>query len=173
MRSRWPAVAVLVLAGLTASCTTQISGTPLPGRVTVAPAPSTDPCALMTVDEAAELGFGRGQPDPGKPESRIPPSCTWKSADPDASLDDSIQVFYATKLNIGEYYSHPPEGQEQMGGITWQKYPSFFPDEMCDFAIVLSDTSFVAVAGQNFADSTKTCDVARKVAPVVARHLPR
>ena len=170
---RWSAVTVLVVAGLAAGCTTQISGTPQAGRVTVAPAASTEPCALMTIDEATALGFGTGVPDPGQPQSRIPPNCTWKSTAPDASLDDSVQVFYSTNLNIREYYSSAPEGEEQMGGVTWQRYPSVFPDSMCDFAISLSDTSFVGLAGENFDDSAKTCDVVRKVAPIVARHLPR
>ena len=169
MRGRLLAVTALV--AVAAGCTVRVGGTAQPGRVTVAPAPVTDPCGLMTIDEATALGFGTGTPDPGRRQSRIPPSCTWKPAEPDASLDDSVQVFYSTDLPVGEYYSNPPEGQAEMGGVTWEKYPSFFPDSMCDFAFVLSDTSFVAVTGQNFDDSTKTCDVARKVAPVVAGHL--
>ena len=59
-----------------------------------------------------------------------------------------MQVFYGTDLNIREYDSSAPEGDERRGRVTWQKYPSTFPGL-----------------------DVRLCDVVRKVAPVVAGHL--
>ncbi|HVV13574.1 DUF3558 family protein [Amycolatopsis sp.] len=168
--------AVLVVAGLVTGCTTTVTGSaqPVPGRVTVAPADSTDPCALLTTDEAAQLGLaGPGTPKPADRSARVPASCEWRSPDPDASLDDSVQLFYSTDLNIGEYFSQQATAQEQFGGVSWGNYPSLLGDVMCNLAVSLSDTSFVAISSQNFTEPTKACDYARKAAPIVATHLPR
>ncbi|NKQ53476.1 DUF3558 family protein [Amycolatopsis sp. K13G38] len=167
------AVAVLAAAGVVTGCTTKIAGTPQPGRVTVAPAASTDACSLMTADEAAGLGFATGVPEAAKPESRVPPGCLWKSSDPQASQDDAVEVFYSTDLAIGEYFSTQPTGEEPIGGVTWQNYPSAIGDSFCNLALPLSATSFIAISGSNFTDPGKACDVVRKVAPVIATHVPR
>ncbi|KAA9166842.1 DUF3558 domain-containing protein [Amycolatopsis acidicola] len=168
--------AVLAVAVLATGCTAELSGSaqPEPGRVTVTPAASTDPCAMLTTDEAGQLGLaGPGTPIAAQPSSRVPASCEWRSPDPEASLDDSVQVYYSTDLNIGEYFSQQPTGQEEFGGVSWGNYPSILGKVMCNLAVSLSDTSFVAITGQNFADPAKACDYARKAAPIVATHLPR
>jgi len=165
-------VAAAVLAAVT-GCTTVVAGTPQPGRVTVTPAASTDPCSLMTADEAAQLGFATGEPQEAKPQSLIPPGCRWKPVDPDASSEDEVDVFYATDLAIGEYFSAQPAGEETIGGVTWQNYPSAMGDVICNFAVPLAPLSFIAISGTNFTEPAKACDVVRKVAPVIATHVPR
>jgi hypothetical protein len=169
-------IVLFAVAGLVSGCTTTIPGTaqPVPGRIAVAPTTSTDPCSLLTDDEAAQLGLrGPGTPKAAEPQYRTPPSCTWSSSNPDASYDGSLQVFSSTDIPIGSYYSTQPDGQEQLGGVTWQVYPSAIGDFICDLAVQLSPTSFVALSSQDLADTSKACAIAEKAAPVVAKHLPR
>ncbi|TVT06658.1 DUF3558 domain-containing protein [Amycolatopsis bartoniae] len=166
----------LISLALTSACTSTIGGTaqPDPARVTVTPQASTDPCSLLTSDEAEELGLQvPGVPREAEPASRIPPSCNWSSTNPDSELDGSLQVFLSTDLNVREYYSSAPDGQEEFGGVTWDHYPSVIGDSMCDYAVTLAQLSFVTVSSQNFGDTTKACDTARAAAPLVAKHLPR
>lgn len=168
--------APLISLALISACTSTIGGAaqPDPARVTVAPRASTDPCALLTSDEAAELGLKvPGVPREAEPASRIPQSCNWSSTNPDSELDGSLEVFFSTDLNVREYYSQAPDGQEQFGGVTWDHYPSVIGDSMCDYAVTLSDLSFVTVSSENFDDPAKACDTARAAAPVVAKRLPR
>lgn len=171
---RWRVATVVVVAGLVSACTTTVSGTPqpAPGRVTVAPAASTDPCTLLTTDEAAELGLGPGTPIPAQPKQRVPPGCDWRPLDPEASLDDSLQAYYGTDQTMEEYFAAQPVGEKQLGGITWQHYSSIMGDWLCNLAVKLGETEFVVVAGQNLGDETKSCAVAERAAPIVARHLP-
>lgn len=169
-------IVLLAVAGVLGGCTYTVTGTaqPVAGRVTVAPQASTDPCSLLTNDEAAQLGLqGPGTPNPAQPQYRTPPSCTWSSANPDASYDGSLQAFYSKDMPIAEYYSTSSTGQEQLGGVTWTKYPSAIGDFMCDLAVALSANSFVALSSQNLADTSHACDIAEKAAPVVAQHLPK
>lgn len=167
---------VVVLAALLVTgCSTAVTGTPQPDprRVTVAPTASTDPCSLLTSDEATRLGLqAPGSPKPGDKRALIPPSCEWRSSNPDSDLDDSLQIFYATDLNVREYYSAAPTSQEQYGGVTWDNYPGVFGDSMCNLAVTLSDRSFIALFSQNFGDTSKACDTARKAAPIVAKRVP-
>lgn len=173
MKSRY--VLALAAASLVGGCTTTVTGTaqPVPGRFTVAPAAATDPCALLTDDEAVRLGFGApGTRKAARPESLIPPSCTWSTPDPN-DFDDSLQAIYSTDLSIGRYYSAQPTGEEQFGGVTWEKHPSPIGDFICDLAVELSAKSFVALSSQNVGDPSKACELAEKAAPIVARHLPK
>lgn len=176
MRARRVAVTMLVVGGVATGCTSTVAGLaqPEPGRVTVAPAASTDPCSLLTTDEAEQLGLvGPGVPKVAQPNIRVPAGCEWMSTNPDSSLDNSLEIFYSTDLATGEYFSSQSTGQEQLGGIDWDNYPSALGDTMCNLAVTLSQLSFVAVTSQNFTDSTKACDTARKAAPLVATRLPR
>lgn len=166
--------AVVALALLAGGCTSAVTGTaqPDPQRVTVTPAASTDPCSLLTSDEAVQVGLiAPGKPKPADLGARVPASCEWASADPDSDLDGSLQIFYSTDLNVREYFSDAPTGQEQLGGVTWDNYPSVLGDSMCNLAVSLSDLSFVALTSQNFAENAKSCDTARKAAPAVAANL--
>ena len=168
--------APLISLALVSACTSAVGGTaqPDPARVTVAPQASTDPCSLLTNDEAEELGLQvPGVPRAAEPASRIPQSCDWASTNPDSQLDGSLQVFFSTDLNVREYYSHAPDRQEDFGGVTWDHYPSVIGDSMCDYAVTLAELSFVTVSSQNFSDTTRSCDTARAAAPVVAKRLPR
>jgi uncharacterized protein DUF3558 len=169
-------IVLLVAAGLASACTATVAGTaqPAPGGATAPPRASTDPCSLLTNDEAAQLGLkGPGAPKAAQPRFRTPPSCTWLSANPDASYDDSLEAYYSTDIPIDSYYSGPPTKQEQLGGVTWSVYPSAIGDFMCDLAVKLSGTSFVALSSQNLADTSKACEIAEKAAPVVAKQLPK
>ncbi|TVT62976.1 DUF3558 domain-containing protein [Amycolatopsis rhizosphaerae] len=173
MRGRIAVAGSLLLA---TACTTAVPGTPHPqtGRVTKVPAASTDPCSVITNDEAAAAGLSApGEPKPGRPESRVPPGCVWHSGKPDGSTDDEITVFYSTDLPVGDYYPSRPDGHEQFGGITWDHYRGPLGDVECDLAVTLSSKSFLALSGQNYADPAKACDVVRKIAPIVAGHLAR
>lgn len=171
---RWRIAAVLAAAGVAGACTTTVDGTPqpVPGRVTVAPAASTDPCTLLTTGEAADLGLGPGTPIPAEPRQQVPPGCDWRAADPEADLDDSLQAYYGTEQTMAEYFAMQPVGEKQLGGRTWQHYSSVMGDWLCNLAIELGPTEFVVVAGQNLGDPAQSCVVAERAAPVVARHLP-
>jgi len=169
-------ILILTAALSLGGCTSVVTGTPeaAPGRMTVAPTASTDPCSLLTNDEAAALSLkGPGTAKPAEPKYRTPPSCSWHSSNPDASYDGTLETLYATDMPIGEYYSTQPAGQENLGGVTWEKYPSAIGDFMCDLAIKLSANSFVAISSQNLSDTSKACNLAEQAAPVVAKHLPR
>lgn len=156
----------LAVGALLSGCTAAVAGTPLP-------AASTDPCSLLTNAEAASLGLqGPGTPQPAQPQFHTPPSCTWSPADPDAVYGGSLQAFSSADLPIGGYYSTAPTGVERLGGFDWNRYSSPVGDFICDLAVRLSDTSFVALSSQNLADTSKACEVAEKAAPVVAGHLP-
>ncbi|AIJ20310.1 MULTISPECIES: DUF3558 family protein [Amycolatopsis] len=172
---RWRIAAVVAAAGLVSACTTTVSGTPqpAPGRITVAPVSSTDPCTLLTTDEAAELGLGPGTPKPAQPSYRVPPGCEWRSLDPDASLDDSLQAYYGTDQTMEEYFAAQPLGEKQIGGITWQHYSSIMGDWLCNLAVKLGEMEFVVLSGQNLLDPSKSCVVAERAAPIVAAHLPQ
>ncbi|WP_235022496.1 DUF3558 family protein [Amycolatopsis alkalitolerans] len=162
----------MLLAG---GCTSSVSGVPQPDprRVTVTPAFSTDPCSLLTSDEAVQLGLRvPGTPKPEDKGALVPPSCEWRSSNPVSDLDGSLQIFYATDLNVREYFSSAPSGQERLGGVTWDDYPSVLGDSMCNLAVTLSDLAFIALTSQNFVDGTKSCDAVRKAAPVVAKRIP-
>nr|WP_208407075.1 DUF3558 family protein [Amycolatopsis granulosa] len=160
---------------MVSACTATVGGTPqpAPGRVTVTPAASTDPCTLLTIDEAASLGLGAGTPIPANPKQRVPAGCDWRPLDPDASLDDSLQAYYGTGQTMEEYFATQPAGEEHLGGITWQRYSSVMGDWLCNLAVKLGEQEFVVVTGQNLLDESKSCVVAERAAPVVAGHLPQ
>ncbi|WP_236790142.1 DUF3558 family protein [Amycolatopsis sp. GM8] len=166
---------VVAAALLVAGCTSAVTGMPQPDprRVTVAPTASTDPCSLLTSDEAVQLGLqAPGTPRPEDKSARVPPSCEWRSTNPISEFDDELQISYATDLNVREYFSDAPTAQEQLGGLTWDNYPGVFGDSMCNLAVTLSDRSFIALASQNMTDEAKACDTARKAAPIVAKRIP-
>ncbi|GAB2980600.1 DUF3558 domain-containing protein [Amycolatopsis acidiphila] len=173
MRAR---VAVsIAVALLVSGCTNAVPGTaqPDPRRVTVAPRASTDPCSLLTSDEAVQLGLAApGMPQPEDKTALVPPSCEWNSTDPESEQDNSLQVYYATDLNVREYFSDAPTAQEQLGGVTWDNYPSVLGASLCNLAVTLSDRSFIALTSPNFGDPTHSCDTARKAAPLVAKRIP-
>lgn len=167
--------ATLAAALLAGGCTSSVTGTaqPDPQRVTVAPTASTDACSLLTSDEAVQLGLtAPGRPKPADLGARVPASCEWTSADPDSALDGSLQIFYSTDLNVREYFSDPPTSQEELGGVTWDNYPSVLADSLCNLAVTVSDLSFIALTSQNFGESGKSCDTARKAALLVAKRIP-
>lgn len=171
------ALTVPLAVALLAGCTSTVAGTaqPDPERVTVAPPASTDPCSLLTSDEAAQLKLQTpGVPQPEDKASRIPQGCNFKAAgNPDSELDGSLTIFYSTDLNVREYFSSAPVGQEMYGGVTWDHYPSFIGDSLCDLAVSVSDLSFIDLSSQNFTDGSKACDTARAAAAVVAKRIPR
>ncbi|GAB3575786.1 hypothetical protein GCM10027445_38770 [Amycolatopsis endophytica] len=171
---RWRIAAVVAAAGLVSACTATVTGTPqpAPGRVTVAPVSSTDPCTLLTTDEAADLGLGPGTPMPAQPKQRVPPGCDFRPTDPEADLDDSVQLFYGTDQTMAEYFAAQPVGEKELGGVTWQVYSSIMGDWLCNLGTELGETEFVVISGQNLMEPEKSCVVAERVAPTVATHLP-
>lgn len=174
MRKR--VVAGMVLALLAAGCTSTVGGTaqPDPERVTVAPQASTDPCSLLTSDEAVQLGLkAPGVPQPEDKAARIPQGCNWSADNADSELDNSLTIFYSTDLNVREYFSNAPVGQEQYGGVTWDRYPGILGDSLCDLAVTVSELSFIDLQSENFSDGSKSCDTARAAAAVVASRIPR
>lgn len=173
MRARLPVA--LTVALLAAGCTSTLSGTaqPDPHRVTVAPKPSTDPCSLLTSDEAVQIGLiAPGRPKPEDKAALVPPSCEWNAADPESEQDDSLQVYYATDLNVREYFANAPTSQEMLGGRTWDNYPGALGESLCNLAVTLSDRSFIALTSPNFGDPGHACDTARKAAVLVANRIP-
>lgn len=168
-------VASMAVALLATGCTSAVQGTPQPDphRVTVAPKASTDPCSLLTSDEAVRIGLkAPGTPKPEDKAALVPPSCEWNSANPDSEQDGSLQVYYATDLNVREYFSDAATGQEQLGGVTWDNYPSVLGNSLCNLAVTLTDRSFIALTSPNFGDPAHSCDTAREAAPLVARRIP-
>ncbi|GLY64031.1 DUF3558 family protein [Amycolatopsis taiwanensis] len=163
MKGRFLVPLVALLLG---GCTVAVTGTPLS-------ATSTDPCSLLTDTEAASLGLrGPGNPNPAQPQLATPPSCTWSSANPDATYDGTLQAFYSTDISIEKHYLTAPAGVERLGGVAWNRYLSPVGDFICDLAVKISDTSFVALSSQSLANPAKACDLAEQAAPVVAGHLP-
>lgn len=157
---------VPLVAFVLSGCTVTVAGMPLS-------ATSTDPCSLLTDGEAASLGLhSPGTPKPAQPELRTPASCTWAPASPDATYDSSLQAFYSTDTPIEGHYSTEPAGVDRLGGLDWSRYSSPVGDFICDLAVRLSDTAFVALSSQNLANPAKACDLAEQAAPVVAGHLP-
>lgn len=156
----------LAVGALLSGCTAAVAGTPLPAAL-------TDPCSLLTDGEAASLGLqGPGTPEPAQPRFHTPPSCTWSSANPDAVYGGSLRAFSSTNVPLSGSYSTAPTGVERLGGVDWNRYRSPVGDFICDLAVPLSDTSFVALSSQNLGDTGKACEIAEKAAPVVAAHLP-
>lgn len=163
---------LLVVALLVTGCTASVSGMPWPafGRATA----GADPCSLLTDAEAAQLGLQTpGRPKPAAPQYRTPPSCLWSPANPDAAYEGSLQAFYATNQAIDQYYTTKSTVRLQLGGVVWDRYPSAVGDFICDLAVRLSDSSFVALSSQDLANTTKACAIAQSAAPMVARHLPK
>lgn len=160
---------LLVVAFLVTGCTVSVSGTPRPAM-----ARGADPCSLLTGAEAAQLGLqAPGTPKPAAPQYRTPPSCIWSPASPDAAYDGSLQAFYATNQAIDQYYTTKSTVRVQLGGVIWDRYPSAVGDFICDLAVPLSASSFVALSSQNLANNAKACAIAQSAAPVVAKHLPK
>jgi hypothetical protein len=165
----------MAAALLAAGCTSAVPGTaqPDPHRVTVAPKASSDPCSLLTSDAAVQLGLiAPGTPKPEDRVALVPPGCAWKSANPESGQDNSLEVYYATDLNVREYFSDAPTSREQLGGVAWDNYPSVLGASLCNLAVTLSDRSFVALTSPNFGDPAHSCDTARKAAPLVAKRIP-
>ncbi|NIH83097.1 DUF3558 family protein [Amycolatopsis viridis] len=171
---RWRIAVAVAAAGLVSACTTAVSGTPqpAPGRVTVTPAPSTDPCTLLTIDEAASLGLGAGTSIPVDPKLGLPASCDWLPPGPDGNRDDSLQAYFHTGQSIEEYFAMEPAGEEHLGGITWQRYSYSMGYWMCELAAKFGEHEFVVIASRNWSDESKACVVADRAAPSVAGHLP-
>lgn len=162
---------LLAAALLVTGCTVPVSGTPSPaaGRSW-----AVNPCSLLTDAEATQLGLQTpGTPKPAAPQYRTPPSCLWAPASPDAAYEGSLQAFYATDQAIDRYYTTKSTVRVQLGGLVWDRYPSTVGDFICDLAVRLSNSSFVALSSQDLADTAKACSVAQAAAPVVARHLPK
>lgn len=159
-------VPLALCAALLSGCTVAVSGVALP-------AASTDPCSLLTDAEAASLGLqGPGTPQPAQPQFHTPPSCTWSPSNPDAVYSGSLQAFSSADLPISAYYTTAPAGVERFGGIDWTRYPSPVADFICNLAVPLSDSSFVALSSQDLADADRACDLAKDAAPLVGAHLP-
>ncbi|WP_165436350.1 DUF3558 family protein [Amycolatopsis suaedae] len=159
--------AALVLAG----CTSTVAGSARPGAAPAAPV--LDPCALLTPEQATFLELQpQGRLTPGKEDRRLPPSCRFSPAE---ANDDRSGVDIVASLSMSAATYHAGAAhieQVQLGGLTWNRYPSAFGDGFCNYAVVLSEQSFVEVTTTNFGDKSKACDLAKRAAPLVASHLP-
>ncbi|RZQ62075.1 DUF3558 family protein [Amycolatopsis suaedae] len=161
------ALAVAVLAG----CTSTVAGSARPGA---GPVPVSDPCALLTADQAAFLELVHpGQLRPGDIERQVPPSCYWEAHE-DSATDASFSTAAALDLPMEAYYGGKgPIGHVQFGGLTWEKHADpLTGGGVCSYAIKLSETSFVEIGSSNFSEETKACQKADEAAPFVASHLP-
>ncbi|HWD03070.1 MAG TPA: DUF3558 family protein [Amycolatopsis sp.] len=167
---RWVAVAaaVLVLAG----CTVRVDGEaqPVPGQGPVKPV--VDACSLLDQQQVTALGYREpGKPEKANPQRLTPASCSWNSADDNATLA-ILSVGWAVDLSQDEYLQGAlPKSQPQsVGGFTWTQYTSVLAGN-CDLYTTLGPKSFVYVS-VNYPDETKACELAKPVIPQVAAHLP-
>ncbi|WP_165436351.1 DUF3558 family protein [Amycolatopsis suaedae] len=159
--------AVLVLAG----CANTVAGSARPGAAPAAPV--LDPCALLTPEQATFLELQpQGRLTPGKEDRRLPPSCRFSPGE-DSDDPSGVDIVASLSMSLATFHAGAAPIEElQLGGLTWRRYPNAFGDGFCNYAVVLSEQSFVEVTTTNFGDKSKACDLAKRAVPFVAAHLP-
>ncbi len=172
MRVKWQVVAAVSAALVVTGCTVEVAGSasPVPGQGPVVKV--VDACTLLTPEQLDALGFKPGRPTPASKETRSPATCTY-SAKEDATPPVVMSVSWAVDQTLDDYLSGAvPKGDPaELGGLKWTRYASIFGAE-CDLYTTLGEKSFVTVGALIGEDDTAACDVAKRVAPVVASHLP-
>jgi hypothetical protein len=167
------AAVVLAAATLAAACATTIAGSaqPVPGQAPVKQA--ADPCSLLNAAQAGSLGAGpKGVFQQADPARSLPPSCVWTPADP-ASTVSMLTVTWSEDMSLDTYLDGAQPGEKfQLGGFSWARYTSTFGTSYCSLATEFADHSFVSLFSSNDQDESKSCDVAKAAAPLVASHLP-
>jgi hypothetical protein len=146
--------ALLAAATVAAACATTIPGSaqPVPGQAPVKVA--ADPCTLLNAAR------------------RPPPSCGWTPAGGTSTVD-MLTVTWSEDMSLNTYLDGAQPGEKfQLGGFSWARYPSTFGTSFCSLATKLAGNSFVSVFSSDNKDESKSCDVAKAAAPLVASHLP-
>jgi hypothetical protein len=176
VRGRGFAVFGLVMA-LLAGCTTTVTGTAAPGSPASGVEPGTssgEPCDLLTPEQATALDYEEeGAFTPGTPEQLMPAFCTWSPLYDDVGRD-SLDVYFSVDIPLVDYMDGVgPEWEEQIGGLTWARYPlSLGGDSLCALVTELSQSSFVLIMTSNILDEEAACDQAVEAAPFVSSNLP-
>lgn len=163
----------MLAAGLlTGSCTEVVGGTAQAPPAPPSPDPiaAGEPCGLLTPEQAKELGYeGEGEFKAGEPESLIPPTCRWTSADYE---QEGLTIGFAIDLPLVDYMDGvPAEEEQEIGGRTWGRYADPLGAGTCFIATELSETSFVVILSSNTSDESKMCDIALAAAEHVAGNL--
>lgn len=172
MRVNWRAVAAVSAALVMAGCTVKVAGSasPVPGQGPIKKV--VDACTLLDPDQVDALGFKPGSPHPASEKTRSPAMCTYAGKGDETpspiftvewSVDQNLDEFLAGAVAKGE--------SEQLGGLSWTRYGSIIASE-CDIYATLGEKSFVSVGVMAGEDDAKGCEIAKKIAPVVASHLP-
>ncbi|MBN6035387.1 DUF3558 family protein [Amycolatopsis sp. 195334CR] len=152
----------------------------LPGGAPAPPPPpkqesplaGQDPCATLTTQEAEQIGLLASSVKPF-PAGETSDGCQWSPADESGGRED-ITVTFENDQSVEESAAgEKPDAEEELGGRRWNVYDK--PAEingMCRVATATSETSHVAIMSSNFADESKSCELAKAAAPLVAAKLP-
>ena len=173
MRVKWRAVAAVSAALVMAGCTVKVAGSasPVPGQGPVKKV--VDACTLLSPEQVDALGFRPGAPHPASEQTRSPAMCTYRAKDDSATPSPIFTVEWAVDQNLDEFLSGAvAKGEpEQLGGLNWTRYGSIIASE-CDIYTTLGEKSFASVGVMVGEDVEQACQIAKKIAPVVASHLP-
>ncbi|SDZ41197.1 Protein of unknown function [Amycolatopsis xylanica] len=159
------------LAGLTllAACTTTVVGSakPKPGQGPIEQV--TDPCSLLTAEQAKAVGVSpQGKFTKADKARKLPPSCDFKGPN---GTSDGVTVTWSVDITVDQYYNGAQVAEElQFGGLKWTHYKNPFGDAFCSL-MTRTEGGFVELLGTNLTAPEKSCDVAKAAAPLVSSHL--
>jgi hypothetical protein len=119
------------------------------------------PCDLLSASEQATFNVGEGVEDELGPAR----TCQWQASD-----QGTITIGVIDDLGLDDVQSTGAKQPTTVGSHDAVQYPG--PLDTCAFAIGVTDTSRVDVAGTVGGDMTKACGVAKQAADLVEAKLP-
>ncbi|AXB45908.1 DUF3558 family protein [Amycolatopsis albispora] len=146
-------------------------GEPAPPPPAPSPLASVDGCALLTQEQADELGL---RPNPRKLEpgwaGNLPGGCEWRLSTGNSEFD-LLAVLVAPDRSADELdYHYKASGETfDTGGRTWALHPG--GDRACTAILAYDDRSSVLV-NRSDSDNGPYCDEVKRAAPLVAANLP-
>lgn len=172
-RGRWagPVLAVLVAGGLSGCGSGEQPVPPVPGIADARDARAADPCALLTADQLAQLGFGGGAVPEAAEEG---PRCGWQGEG--GSLTVTLYTSGDGLATLAEN-SEPTTTRVRVAG-----YPALETftgrGEFCQYDVGVSERQVViaaldAVPGAAAPTAAQdSCAVLQSVVPAVVENLP-